>query len=101
MAPFSQVMEPPGNPGRFNLLRKWMREYSVPASKMRQPTVSDASAGTVLVPVNTLPAEIRSPATSCAESCIEIIWAAATVRVRGPVDSRALGIVLDCLAQRA
>jgi hypothetical protein len=33
--------------------------------------------------------------------CIEIVFAAATVRVRGAVDAHALGIVLDCLAQRA
>jgi hypothetical protein len=35
------------------------------------------------------------------EAFIEITFMGATIRVRGAVDARVLGVVLDCLAQRA
>jgi hypothetical protein len=53
-----------------------------------------------LLPVTrSMPSSTR-PAISL-DSCIEITFAAATIRVCGAVDARVLGVVLDCLAQRA
>src|ERR1017187_4493432 len=52
-----------------------------------------------LLPVTTSMPSSTRPAIS-SDSCIEISFAAATIRVRGAVDARVLGVVLDCLAQR-
>jgi transposase-like protein len=78
-----------------NLLRRWMTQFG-PESKAGDAT----SAGAPLLPVNRpAAATLRAPpSTDC---CIEISFMGATIRVRGLVDARALGVVLDCLAQRA
>jgi transposase len=78
-----------------NLLRRWMTQFG-PESKADNAT----SAGAPLLPVNrSTPATLRvPPSTDC---CIEFSFMGATIRVRGLVDARALGVVLDCLAQRA
>jgi|SRR5579864_169304 len=79
-----------------NVLRKWVRRYGSSGVSCGS---SESSSSPVLLPV-AIASEAKRPTTSSPESCIEIIWAAATVRLRGPVDMRSLGIVLDCLAQR-
>jgi len=81
-----------------NLLRRWMVQYS------STPTVSadktPITSGTALLPVKTTrPAAARPSVNS--EGFIEISFMGATIRVRGAVDARVLGVVLDCLAQRA
>lgn len=79
-----------------NLLRRWIIEFG-PGSR----SASDRSTTSSLVPVNKPPAAtLRMPASS-SDSCIEISFMGATVRVRGLVDARVLRAVLDCLAQRA
>ena len=83
-----------------NQLRGWMQKYA---------EASDAFAGVkrsertvpLLLPVATIPAGAKVPTQFSADGCIEIVWATATVRVRGAVDSRSLSTVLDCLAHRA
>jgi transposase-like protein len=80
-----------------NLLRRWIVKYS-DAKALSVPGTSRKTA--VLVPVTTpMPRPTRPSAG--ADSYIEIIFAAATIRLRGSVDARMLGLVLDCLAQRA
>jgi transposase-like protein len=80
-----------------NLLRRWVSEYCDVKAVGTQGAVPGAAA---LLPVTTsMPSSSRSCIGS--DSCIEIVFAAATVRVRGAVDARSLGVVLDCLAQRA
>jgi transposase-like protein len=80
-----------------NLLRKWMNEFGEV-----QATVPEAApskiAGPALLQVTTTSAP-RTPMS--APSFIEMEFAAARIRVHGAVDARALGVVLDCLAQRA
>ena len=77
-----------------NLLRRWMVQYG-PGAK----SASDAGASASLVPVN------KPPAATCvcpsSDSCIEIAFMGATIRVHGLVDTRTLRAVMDCLAQRA
>jgi transposase len=80
-----------------NVLRKWVRRYG---SCGVSSGSSETSSSSVLLPV-AIANEAKNTTTGSSESCIEIVWAAATVRLRGPVDLRSLGIVLDCLAQRA
>lgn len=75
-----------------NLLRRWMTRYASGARRS-----NEGSAGVALLPVNTAP----TPERSCADSVIELSFMGASIRVRGPVDARALRTVLDCLAQRA
>ena len=81
-----------------NLLRRWIEQYS----DAKAATAGDASSiGTAatLLPVTTpMPRTTRTAPIS--DSYIEITYAAAIIRVRGTVDARALGVVLDCLAQR-
>jgi transposase len=82
-----------------NLLRRWMIRYADPKAAVIEAA---PLKGTVpaLLPVTTRVA--RATRTSInLDSCIEIEFAAARIRVRGVVDARALGVVLDCLAQRA
>lgn len=78
-----------------NLLRRWMTQYG-PGAKAGNGTGSGAS----LLPVNTSAAATPrvTPSTDC---YIEIGFMGTTIRVRGAVEARALGVVLDCLAQRA
>jgi transposase len=77
-----------------NLLRRWMLQYG-PGGKSAGPG-TDVS----LVPVSTVSA-VTSRVSSSPESSIEIVFMNTTIRVRGIVDTRALRVVLDCLAQRA
>jgi transposase len=80
-----------------NLLRRWMVQYST------TPTVSGDKApetsGAALLPVKTTRGAPARPSVN-AEGFIEISFMGATIRVRGAVDARVLGVVLDCLAQR-
>jgi len=81
-----------------NMLRRWMVQYA-PMTAISGDTAPDKS-GAALVPVSTSrPAAVR-PAVST-EAFIEITFMGATIRVRGAVDARVLGVVFDCLAQRA
>lgn len=75
-----------------NLLRRWMTLYASGAKGGKE-----ASSGVALLPVSTAPAAVRSST----DSFIELSFMGASIRVRGPVDARALRTVLDCLAQRA
>jgi len=75
-----------------NLLRRWMTRYA-PGARAG----NEGSSGVALLPVSTAPAAARSSA----DSFIEISFMGASIRMRGPVDARALRTVLDCLAQRA
>jgi transposase len=80
-----------------NLLRRWMVQYST------TPMVSGDKApetnGAALLPVKTTRPAAARPSVN-AEGFIEISFMGATIRVRGAVDARVLGVVLDCLAQR-
>lgn len=80
-----------------NLLRKWMTQYT-DGNATRKPPKATVP---VLLPVVSLAPKTKGAPLSAADFCIEIVWAAATVRIRAAVDARALGVVLDCLAQRA
>ncbi len=81
-----------------NLLRRWVVQYT-DNPKSSVGTTSAKSAAAVLVPVTTpMPRAMRPSARL--DSCIEITFAGATLRVRGAVDARVLGVVLDCLALR-
>jgi len=80
-----------------NLLRRWVSEY---CHVKPVGTRGAAPSAAALLPVTTpMPSSSRPSISS--DSCIEIAFLAATIRVRGAVDAHALGIVLDCLAQRA
>jgi transposase-like protein len=80
-----------------NLLRRWVSEYCDVKPVGTQEAAPGAAA---LLPVTTsMPSSSRPSISS--DSCIEIVFLAATIRVRGAVDAHALGIVLDCLARRA
>lgn len=82
-----------------NLLRRWIVKYSQ-GKALSIPGGSRKAAAAVLVPVSTPMPRSTRPSVS-ADSYIEITFAAATIRLRGSVDARVLGLVLDCLAQRA
>lgn len=82
-----------------NLLRKWISQYADVRTTSRAIKPPKASVA-VLLPVMALASQTKSAPVSSADSCIEIMCALATVRIRGAVDARALGVVLDCLAQR-
>jgi transposase len=82
-----------------NLLRRWITVYSGSKTSGKQPAVSGKSAATLLPVTTPMPSANRTSIS--ADSYIEISFAAATIRVRGAVDARVLGVVLDCLAQRA
>ena len=81
-----------------NLLRRWMVQYSPTpgASADKTPVTS----GTALLPVKTTRPAPARPSVDL-EAFVEITFMGATIRVRGAVDARVLGVVLDCLAQRA
>jgi transposase len=80
-----------------NLLRRWIVKYS-DGKALSIPGASRKAA--VLVPVTTAMPRSARPSVST-DSYIEITFAAATIRLRGSVDARVFGLVLDCLAQRA
>lgn len=74
-----------------NLLRRWMTRYTGARGS------NAASSGVALLPVSSAPAAVRASA----DSFIDLSFMGASIRVRGPVDARALRTVLDCLAQRS
>jgi transposase-like protein len=82
-----------------NLLRRWITQYSAAKLSAGRPAASGKSAATLLAVTTPMPSATR-PSIS-ADPYIEITFAAATIRVHGAVDARVLGVVLDCLAQRA
>jgi transposase len=82
-----------------NLLRRWIVKYS-DGKALSVPGASRKAAAAVLVPVTTPMPRSTRPSVS-ADSYIEITFAGATIRLRGSVDARVFGLVLDCLAQRA
>jgi transposase-like protein len=77
-----------------NLLRRWITQYG-PEAKAGNGTSSGAS----LLPVSTSPAATPRVAPS-ADCYIEMTYLGTTIRIRGAVEPRALGVALDCLAQR-
>jgi transposase len=76
----------------------WVRQFRgevLAASRQRQAPDPPLFVPTVLDPA---PAPVTTPAPApCAASTIEISIDPATVRVRGPVDGKALAIVLKAL----
>jgi transposase-like protein len=78
-----------------NLLRRWITQYG-PEAKAGNGTSSGAS----LLPVSTSPAATPRVAPS-ADCYIEMTYLGTTIRICGAVEPRALGVVLDCLGQRA
>jgi transposase len=78
-----------------NLLRRWITQYG-PEAKAGNGTSSGAS----LLPVSTSPAATPRVAPS-ADCYIEMTYLGTTIRIRGAVEPRTLGVVLDCLGQRA
>jgi hypothetical protein len=80
-----------------NLLRKWMNALDEGKVQVAEPAPTKI-AGALLLPVRTS-GTLRTPMS--APSFIEMDLGAARIRVHGTVDACALGIVLDCLAQRA
>jgi transposase-like protein len=82
-----------------NLLRRWVMQYADVKPSGTQEAVPRTPAAALLPVITSMPSSTR-PAIS-SDSCIEITIATATIRVRGAVDARVLGVVLDCLAQRA
>jgi len=81
-----------------NLLRRWMVQYSATPSGSGDKTLD--TSGAALLPVKTTRPASARPSVN-AEAFIEISFMGATIRVRGAVDSQVLGVVFDCLAQRA
>jgi transposase len=79
-----------------NLLRRWMDRYG------GEPTVATerrAEQRAALLPVKI--ADPSPPAAAASRGSIEITFRSTTIRLQGPVDARALAVVLDCLARRA
>ena len=83
-----------------NQLRRWVVQYGIAKASPGKANGSERSAP-VLLPVTTQASEVKGQDPGSRDGCIEILWAAATVRLRGAVDVRSLSAVLDCLAQRA
>ena len=77
-----------------NLLRRWISQHDATESG------SSAEPRAALLPVTTAPAKAPKPAQDC-QGSIEIVFACATVRVKGCVDCQTLSAVLDHLAPRA
>lgn len=90
-----------------NLVRKWITEYQAQGRAVTQTKPGTSPVATKLLPV----VEVKEPIEPgrrvtkaqnvCVDSCIEIVLADLTVRVRGEVDERQLARVMDCLAQRS
>jgi transposase len=81
-----------------NLLRRWMVQYA-PMTTISGDKAADKSGAALVSVTTSRPTAVRAAVST--ESFIEITFMGATIRVRGAVDSRVLGVVLDCLAQRA
>jgi len=79
-----------------NVLRRWVSEYC--GVKPVGTQAATQGAATLLPVTTSMPSSTRPSVSS--DSCIEVIFRAATIRIRGVVDARALGVVIDCLAQR-
>jgi transposase len=82
-----------------NLLRRWVTQYADVKPRGTQAPAPMASAAALLPVTASMPSATRTALSL--EPCIEITFAAATIRVCGAVDARVLGVVLGCLAQRA
>ena len=82
-----------------NLLRRWIEKYSGATLPIVRDAPSNATSATLLPVISTSSKTTRAALSS--DSCIEITFMAATIRLHGAVDARVLGVVLDCLAQRA
>jgi transposase len=80
-----------------NLLRRWMVQYST--TPMVSGDNAPETSGAALLPVKTTRGAPARPSVN-SEAFIEISFMGATIRVRGAVDARVLGVVFDCLAQR-
>ena len=80
-----------------NLLRRWVNQYCEVKPVRTRAAEPGAAA---LLPVTTPMPSLSRPSIN-SDSFIEVVFLAATIRLRGAVDAHALGIVLDCLAQRA
>jgi transposase-like protein len=81
-----------------NLLHRWVVKYGKPRASL----IADArvTPPATLLPVTTAPpGSPRTPIPS--ESYIEIVLAAATVRVHGTVDAVVLDVVLGCVGRRS
>ncbi len=93
-----------------NLLFRWRREYragkfGAPVSTHlltmqpeRSLATSEHKTAITLLPVQAPTAQSDSVAQS---SCIEVVFASATVRICGAVEMATLRLVLDCLARRS
>lgn len=81
-----------------NLLRRWMVKFS--AVPMILADKAPDKGGAALLPVTTARAATSRP-SMYPDASIEIAFMGATIRIRGAMDARVLGAVLDCLAQRA
>ncbi|MGQ0619199.1 MAG: IS66-like element accessory protein TnpA [Panacagrimonas sp.] len=82
-----------------NLLRKWIRAYQDGGSAAR---LRQLPKETALLPVLAVESSAPTPKMRSvpAESLIEILIGAATIRLRGAVDAQQLRTVMDCLAAR-
>src|ERR1017187_5356987 len=76
-----------------NLLRRWVMQYADVKPSGTQEAVPRTPAAALLPVTRSMPSSTR-PAIS-SDSCIEINFAAATIRVCGAVDARVLGVVLS------
>jgi transposase-like protein len=77
-----------------NLLRRWISESDATES------ASSAEPRVALLPVTTTPVDPPASVQEC-QGSIEVVFQAATVRVKGCVDKQTLSAVLDHLAPRA
>jgi transposase-like protein len=77
-----------------NLLRRWISQSDAMESASR------AEPRAALLPVTTSPVDPTAPVQEC-QGSIEVVFEAATVRVKGCVDRKTLSAVLDHLAPRA
>lgn len=94
-----------------NQLFKWRREYR--AGKFGAPDAADlVTPSAVELPARAREPEaavtllpVRVPTTEddavAAAPCIEVVFACATVRIRGVPEVSSLRLVLDCLARRS
>lgn len=89
-----------------NLLFKWRRHYRAGKFGALVPEDAAVAAATRAASAKLLPVLASAPVADrpldvdVSQSQIEIILAAATVRVRGEVSSATLRTILDCLAHR-
>jgi transposase-like protein len=76
-----------------NLLRRWISLHDATES------ASSTEPRAALLPVTTAPAEAPESTQDCPGS-IEVVFACATVRLKGCVDRQTLNTVLEHLAPR-